>query len=169
MKCSERKNHFCVCDGFHAVLHGGYCCLGGIRFCDPHHYECSYRILYPIGRYSFHCILGQILFLHSSPYLIKIRRMGKQNGRLLGCRRHLLRSQLHGNLTPAHADGCATQCFESVHCGSIFDPAYASSPANCHVALRPSVIRSFPRMGSLAHRLYGSAQTGMYPSALCCL
>ena len=36
-----------------------------------------------------------------------------------GRRRHFLRSQLHGNLTPAHADGCAAQCFEGVQRGSI--------------------------------------------------
>ena len=28
--------------------------------------------------------------------------------------------QLHGNLTPAHADGCAAQCFEGVQCASIY-------------------------------------------------
>ena len=28
--------------------------------------------------------------------------------------------QPHGNLTPAHADGCAARCFEGVQCGSIF-------------------------------------------------
>ena len=27
--------------------------------------------------------------------------------------------QLHGNLTPAHADGCAAQCFEGVQRGSL--------------------------------------------------
>ena len=27
--------------------------------------------------------------------------------------------QLHGNFTPAHADGCAAQCFEGVQRGSI--------------------------------------------------
>lgn len=27
--------------------------------------------------------------------------------------------QPHGNLTPAHTDGCAARCFEGVQCGSI--------------------------------------------------
>ena len=40
--------------------------------------------------------------------------------------------QLHGNLTPAHTDGCAAQCFEGVQRGSIFNPARVSSPASCH-------------------------------------
>lgn len=31
--------------------------------------------------------------------------------------------QPHGNLTPAHADGCAARCFEGVQCGSIFKGA----------------------------------------------
>ena len=31
--------------------------------------------------------------------------------------------QPHGNLTPAHADGCAARCFEGVQCGSIIKNA----------------------------------------------
>ena len=31
--------------------------------------------------------------------------------------------QPHGNLTPAHADGCAARCFEGVQCGSIIKGA----------------------------------------------
>ena len=49
-----------------------------------------------------------------------------------GRQRHFLRSQLHGNLTPAHADGCGAQCFVGVQCASIFDPACVSSPASRH-------------------------------------
>ena len=30
-----------------------------------------------------------------------------------------LLAQLHGSFTPAHADGCAAQCFEGVQRGSI--------------------------------------------------
>ena len=43
-----------------------------------------------------------------------------------------LLAQLHGSLTPAHADGCGAQCFVGVQCASIFDPARVSSPASCH-------------------------------------
>ena len=41
-------------------------------------------------------------------------------------------AQLHGSLTPAHADGCGAQCFVGVQCASIFDPARALSPASRH-------------------------------------
>ena len=85
--------------------------------------------------------------------------------------------QLHGNLTPAHAYGCGAQCFAGVQCASIFDPAHASSPTSCHAcfsALCKSLVclAVVPSCGLatdfMAHRLYGSAQTGMYPSALYC-
>ena len=94
-----------------------------------------------------------------------------------GRRRHFLRSQLHGNLTPAHADGCGAQCFAGVQCASIFDPARVSSPASCHACFATrcrSLIRLVvvPSCGLatdfMANRPYGSAQTGMYPSALYC-
>ena len=41
-------------------------------------------------------------------------------------------AQLHGSLTPAHADGCGAQCFVGVQCASIFNPARVSSPTSCH-------------------------------------
>ena len=94
-----------------------------------------------------------------------------------GRRRHFLRSQLHGSLTPAHADGCGAQCCVGVQCASIFDPARVSSPASrhaCFAAWCSSLVclAVVPSCGLatdfMAHRPYGSAQTGMYPSALCC-
>ena len=109
--------------------------------------------------------------------------------------------QLHGNLTPAHADGCAAQCFEGVQRGSLIVLSVHPRPQAATLALRSGVVRSIvwgPRKvarlcgerrssvmielsrlrGSeryaacsddvMAHRPYGSAQTGMYPFALYC-
>ena len=55
--------------------------------------------------------------------------------------------QLHGNLTPAHADGCGAQCFVGVQCASIFDPARVSSPTSCHACFAARC-RSLDRLGS---------------------
>lgn len=86
-------------------------------------------------------------------------------------------AQLHGSLTPAHADGCGAQCFVGVQCASIFNPARVSSPASRHAcfAARCSslvCLAVVPSCGLatdfMAHRSYGSAQTGMYPFALYC-
>ena len=84
--------------------------------------------------------------------------------------------QLHGNLTPAHADGCAAQCFEGVQRGSLIILSAYPRPQAATPVLRPGfvahlfgrgpVLRTCNRV--MAHRPYGSAQTGMYPSALCC-
>ena len=61
-----------------------------------------------------------------------------------GRRRHFLRSQLHGSLTPAHADGCGAQCFVGVQCASIFDLSVRPRPRAATPALRPGGDRSLP-------------------------
>ena len=87
-----------------------------------------------------------------------------------------LLAQLHGNFTPAHADGCGARCFAGVQCASlIILPAYHRPQAATPV-LRPGfvallfsrgpVLRTCNRV--MAHRPYGSIQDRMYPSALYC-
>ena len=85
-----------------------------------------------------------------------------------GRRRHFLQAQLHGSLTPAHADGCGAQCFVGVQCASIFNPARVSSPTSCHACFAAWCGSLAPMREVMAHRPYGSAQTGMYPFALYC-
>ena len=51
-------------------------------------------------------------------------------------------AQLHGSLTPAHADGCGAQCFVGVQCASIFDPAVRHRLQAATLALRPGAVRS---------------------------
>ena len=46
----------------------------------------------------------------------------------------------HGNLTPAHADGCAAQCFEGVQRGSIIIPNSESWPPCCHARLQTGLL-----------------------------
>ena len=75
--------------------------------------------------------------------------------------------QLHGNLTPAHADGCAAQCFEGVQRGSIIIlPVHprpqAATPVSrlgfvAHLFGRGPVLRTCNRV--MAHRPTGSTQT----------
>ena len=74
----------------------------------------------------------QFIILHSNPFqsFVKIEKEAKRTA--AGHRRHFLRSQLHGSLTPAHADGCGAQCFVGVQCASIFNPVRVSSPASRH-------------------------------------
>ena len=84
--------------------------------------------------------------------------------------------QLHGNLTPAHADGCAAQCFEGVQRGSIIIlPVHprpqAATPVSqpgfvAHLFGRGPVLRTCNRLhGAPADRLHTDRS---YPSALCC-
>ena len=77
-------------------------------------------------------------------------------------------AQLHGSLTPAHADGCGAQCFEGVQRASIFDLPCTSPPAGCHARFAAWCGSLAPRREVMAHRPYGSVQDRMYPSALCC-
>ena len=56
-----------------------------------------------------------------------------------------LLAQLHGNFTPAHADGCGARCFAGVQCASIFDLPVCHRPQSAASALRPSVDRSLPK------------------------
>ena len=75
--------------------------------------------------------------------------------------------QLHGNLTPAHADGCAAQCFEGVQRGSLIVLSVHPRPQVATPVLRPGfVARLFSRGPVLrtcnrimAHRPTGSTQT----------
>ena len=55
-----------------------------------------------------------------------------------------LLAQLHGNFTPAHADGCGARCFAGVQCASIFDLSVCHRPQSAASALRPGVDRSLP-------------------------
>ena len=81
------------------------------------------------------------------------------NGRLL--------AQLHGNFTPAHADGCAAQCFEGVQRGSLIilsvhPRPQAATPVSrpgfvAHLFGRGPVLRTCNRV--MAHRPTGSTQT----------
>ncbi len=71
------------------------------------------------------CFKGSFFLHRITPFIVcKLIKTKEVYGRLL--------AQLHRNLTSAHADGCAAQCFEGVQRGSIFDPAHVSSPAGCH-------------------------------------
>ena len=54
-------------------------------------------------------------------------------------------AQLHGNFTPAHADGCGAQCFEGVQRASIFDLPVRYHPQAATPALRPGVDRSLDK------------------------
>ena len=75
--------------------------------------------------------------------------------------------QLHGNLTPAHADGCAAQCFEGVQRGSLIiltvhPRPQAATPVSrpgfvAHLFGRGPVLRTCNRV--MAHRPTGSTQT----------
>ena len=75
--------------------------------------------------------------------------------------------QLHGNLTPAHADGCAAQCFEGVQRGSLIilsvhPRLQAATPVSrpgfvAHLFGRGPVLRTCNRV--MAHRPTGSTQT----------
>lgn len=76
-----------------------------------------------------------------------------------GCRRNFLRPQLHGNLTPAHADGCAAQCFEGVQRGSLIILSACPRQQAATPVLRPGVSRS-PVMGSpKSRRLFGERRS----------
>ena len=73
----------------------------------------------------------------------------------------------HGNLTPAHADGCAAQCFEGVQRGSIIIPNSESWPPCCHARLQTGLIArlsSFIWMG-LGAPSVGSSGSERYPFA----
>ena len=75
--------------------------------------------------------------------------------------------QLHGNLTPAHTDGCAAQCFEGVQRGSlivlsVYPRQQAATPVLrpgfvAHLFCRGPVLRTCNRV--MAHRPTGSTQT----------
>ena len=75
--------------------------------------------------------------------------------------------QLHGNLTPAHTDGCAAQCFEGVQRGSLIilsvhpRPQIATPVSRpgfvAHLFGRGPVLRTCNRV--MAHRPTGSTQT----------
>ena len=75
--------------------------------------------------------------------------------------------QLHGNLTPAHADGCAAQCFECVQRGSliilsVYPRPQAATPVSrpgfvAYLFGRGPVLRTCNRV--LAHRPTGSTHT----------
>ena len=75
--------------------------------------------------------------------------------------------QLHGNFTPAHADGCGARCFVGVQCASlIILPAHpcpqAATPVLrlgfvAHLFGRGPVLRTCNRV--MAHRPTGSTQT----------
>ena len=75
--------------------------------------------------------------------------------------------QLHGNLTPAHAVGCAAQCFEGVQRGSLIILTVHPRPQAATPVSRPSfvahlfgrgpVLRTCNRV--MAHRPTGSTQT----------
>ena len=75
--------------------------------------------------------------------------------------------QLHGNLTPAHADGCAAQCFEGVQRGSLIILPVHPRPQAATPVLRPGFVARLFSMGPvlrtcnrvLAHRPTGSTQT----------
>ena len=84
--------------------------------------------------------------------------------------------QLHGNLTPAHSDGCAAQCFEGVQRGSLIilsvhPRPQAATPVSrpgfvAHLFGRGPVLRTCNRLlGAPADRLHTDRS---YPSALCC-
>ncbi len=86
--------------------------------------------------------------------------MKEANGRLL--------AQLHGNLTPAHADGCAAQCFEGVQRGSIFNLPVRRRLQAATLVFWPLVLIAYPFSRGpvlrtcnrvMAHRPTGSAQT----------
>jgi len=76
------------------------------------------------------------------------------------------RLRLHGNFTPAHADGCAAQCFEGVQRGSLIILSARPRPQAATPVLLPGfvahlfgrgpVLRTCNRV--LAHRLTGSTQ-----------
>ena len=75
--------------------------------------------------------------------------------------------QLHGNLTPAHAVGCAAQCFEGVQRGSLIILSVHPRPQAATPVSRPSFVAHLFGRGPalrtcnrvMAHRPTGSTQT----------
>ena len=88
-----------------------------------------------------------------------LKKKEAENGWLL--------AQLHGNLTPAHADGCGARCFVGIQCASlIILPAHprpqVATPVLrlgfvAHLFGRGPVLRTCNRV--MAHRPTGSTQT----------
>ena len=62
-----------------------------------------------------------------------------------------LLAQLHGSFTPAHADGCAEQCFEGVQFGSIFKGAKGLDQQIANLLSGNDITRSLPKMKVLAY------------------
>ncbi len=88
-----------------------------------------------------------------------MKKRRKQSGRLL--------AQLHGSFTPAHADGCAAQCFEGVQRGSIIIKPKVVAHAVPHT-FPGSVLAPLPLFGKILAQYSPSARFGFsYPSALC--
>lgn len=68
----------------------------------------------------------------------------------------------HGNLTPAHTDECAAQCFEGVQRGSIIIrmKVVAKCGATCICKLAVSLTQSFLSVWIMARHLPGCASFG---------
>ena len=92
-----------------------------------------------------------LLYSYSNPPFayIGVKRNG-QYGRLL--------AQLHGNLTPAHADGCAAQCFEGVQRGSIIVLPVRRRPQVATLVLQPGLIAPLFPMGKASWRTCRTAR-----------
>ena len=77
------------------------------------------------------------------------------------------RLRLHGNFTPAHADGCGARCFAGVQCASLIILSARHRPQAATPVLRPGfvahlfcrgpVLRTCNRV--MAHRPTGSTPT----------
>ena len=91
-----------------------------------------------IFTHHLRCICFFVLHsIHPFKYkTVVCNKIGKY-GRLL--------AQLHGSLTPAHADGCGAQCFVGVQRASIFNLSVCHCPQAATPALQSGVDRSLLR------------------------
>ena len=94
------------------------------------------------------------MILHNNPLSFAYSRKRKRQ-KTDGCW-----PQLHGNLTPAHADGCAAQCFEGVQRGSIIilpvHPRPQAATPVCGLVLSLTCLVGVPSCGLAT----GSWRTG---------
>ncbi|MPM33480.1 hypothetical protein SDC9_80056 [bioreactor metagenome] len=111
-----------------------------------HLLPCSFPVLfYAVGVFFK---VGCVLLFHES--LSAELRLAETDGGWL---------PLHGNLTPAHACGCAAQCFEGVQRGSLFNPEGRSWLMRSHAHF-PAQYYSLRPWGILAYLPYSSLPTG---------
>ena len=69
------------------------------------------------------------------------------------------RLRLHGNFTPAHADGCGARCFAGVQCASLIILSARPRPQAATPVLRPNEDRSLVMGSPKSQRLFGESRS----------